>query len=99
MPVYIRPTRFLKRVDGVRVIERSGYWMEPAKVYRCRVCGKVILRKKKGKKYGVEGVMEKIRRHYKKYHPKKFREMIEKGVKTRMERKKNILNLLEVVKK
>jgi len=53
-------------------------------VRRCRVCGRIIHRYKGHK--GFEEVMSDIRRHYKKYHPRKFREMIRKALQTKRER-------------
>jgi len=88
MPVYVKPTKYLRKVDGYIEVKRKGYIMEPAKVLRCRICGKIILKKKKGVKYTKEVVLSAIRRHYKEKHPKKFIRIIEKAVRTRKERAK-----------
>lgn len=53
--------------------------------WKCKVCNKNI-RYSNGyvKRDGLQAVrLISIRRHYKKKHPKKFREMIEKGVRIR----------------
>jgi len=88
MPIRVKPTIYQKRVDGLITVRRKSYTMTPARVIRCRVCGDIILRKKKGKVYSADEVLGYMRRHYKKSHPRKFREMIERGVKARTERYK-----------
>jgi len=50
-------------------------------VVHCSVCGKAI------RVENFADQMAKLRRHYKKYHPKKFKESIKRGVKKRKERK------------
>ena len=47
----------------------------------CSVCGKAI------RVENFADQMAKLRRHYKKHHPKKFKESIKRGVKKRKERK------------
>ena len=88
MPVYVKPTTYLKKVDGYIEVKRKGYMREPARVIRCRVCKKIILKKRKGKTYTKDEILARIRRHYKKEHPQLFKEMIIKAVKTRAERRK-----------
>lgn len=48
--------------------------------FRCSACDRKI-------PYYSTDRMNAIRRHYKNNHPKKFKEMIEKGVKTRKKAK------------
>jgi len=50
------------------------------KTIHCSVCGKPI------RGYTFEERMAKLRRHYKKSHPRKFREWIRKSVETRKKR-------------
>jgi len=51
---------------------------------RCRTCGKIIVRYKghigKGER------LSKIRRHYKKHHPKRFKQFSKKAIKTKKEK-------------
>jgi hypothetical protein len=51
--------------------------------WHCKTCGKLILRRDHSK----EEVLSAIRRHYKRQHPRKFREMIKKAVRTRKRRR------------
>lgn len=63
------------------------------KIIKCRVrgCGKIIRRfdrtRYPGHHVPAERILSAIRRHYKKLHPAKFREMIKKGVKARKARR------------
>ena len=63
--------------------------MPIGKVIKCRTCGRVILRYKKPS-YTKEEILSAIRKHYKKYHPSKFREFIKKALKTK--RKKGLID-------
>lgn len=60
-----------------------------ARIIRCRTCGRVILGKKPYRK-SKEMILKAIRRHYKKYHPRKFKGFIKKALHTK--RKKGIIN-------
>ncbi|MHA1757962.1 MAG: hypothetical protein ACTSVV_14405 [Promethearchaeota archaeon] len=44
----------------------------PVRTIHCSICGKAI------KGYNFQERMSKLRRHYKKYHPKKFKEWYKK---------------------
>jgi len=60
------------------------------KVIHCRTCGKVIRRFDRRRYRGhvpQREILAAIRRHYKKFHPRKFRASIRKGVRTRKERR------------
>jgi len=63
--------------------------MPVGKVIRCRTCGKVILRYKKPR-YSKEEILSAIRRHYKKHHPRRFKQFIKKALRTK--RKRGIIN-------
>jgi len=52
----------------------------PEKTVYCRVCGKGI------RGYDFEERMEKLRRHYKREHPRKWRESVAKALATKLER-------------
>jgi phage FluMu protein Com len=53
---------------------------------RCKTCGRVIARYKGH--IGLEERMRRIRRHYKTFHPKKWKEIVKKSVATRLKRRK-----------
>ena len=61
------------------------------KEIKCQTCGKIIRRfdrtKYPGQHVPAKLILGEIRHHYKYNHPKKFRESIAKGVKTRKENK------------
>jgi phage FluMu protein Com len=64
------------------------------KIIRCRTCGKII-RKFDRYKYPrhhvpKEDILAAIRRHYKRNHPRKFREFVEKALRTK--RKKGLID-------
>ena len=48
---------------------------------RCRTCGKIIVRYKGH--LGKATRLKKIRRHYKKYHPKRFKQFSRKAIATK----------------
>jgi len=52
--------------------------------WHCRTCGKLIKRRNATK----EDVLSAVRRHYKKHHPKKFRQFAKKAVATKKRKKK-----------
>jgi hypothetical protein len=58
--------------------------MPKVTVIRCRTCGRVITRYRGHK--GLEYRMKKIREHYKKYHPRKFRLMYKKAIATKVKK-------------
>lgn len=49
----------------------------PEQTVHCSICGKPI------RGYDFPKRMAKLRRHYKKMHPKEFRDMVKKGVAKR----------------
>jgi len=53
---------------------------------RCRTCGRIIT-KYKGH-IGLAERMRRVLRHYKTFHPKKFRDIIKRSVATRLKRRK-----------
>ncbi|MGP3705239.1 MAG: hypothetical protein ACKD6O_08125 [Candidatus Bathyarchaeota archaeon] len=53
-------------------------------VLRCRTCGRVITRYKGH--IGKAERLRRIRRHYKRYHPKLFKEIIRKALRTKRKR-------------
>ena len=60
------------------------------KVIRCKTCGKVIKRfdrtKYTNKHVPKEKILDAIRDHYKKHHPRKFKQFAKKAVKTKRKR-------------
>lgn len=64
------------------------------KIIHCETCGKVIARfdRTKYPKRHVpkEKILEKIRKHYKKHHPRKFKQFQKKALKTK--REKGLIN-------
>jgi hypothetical protein len=71
--------------------------MAKYKYVKCRFCGKRI-RYQSPPKYlirnGIDPArLKAIRRHYKRQHPKKWREIVEKAVRTRKERRERAKKL------
>jgi len=58
-----------------------------ARIIHCRTCNKVIMGKKPYKK-SFPLIMKKVRSHYKRHHPKKFKEMTRKAQRTKKKGKK-----------
>lgn len=56
----------------------------PVKTVHCRVCGAPI------RGYDFEERMAKLRRHYKRHHPRLWRKSIEKALETK--REKGLIN-------
>ncbi len=67
--------------------KRRGYILRPARIIRCKACGRVILKKKTGVSYPKETILSLTRSHYKKFHPTKFEKMIRRGVIKRAARR------------
>ena len=67
--------------------KKTGY-----KEIRCKTCGELIARFRRSAyprgHVPKEKILSATRRHYKKKHPRKFRESIKKGVKARMGKRK-----------
>lgn len=63
----------------------------------CRFCGKKIHYKSPPKYLKRNGIdparLKAIRRHYKRAHPKKWKEIVRKAVKTRKERRERLKRL------
>jgi hypothetical protein len=66
-------------------------------VVKCRFCGKKIHYKSPPKykiRNGVDPArLAAVRRHYKKYHPKKWRTIVRKAVRTREQRRRRLERL------
>lgn len=60
------------------------------KIIHCRTCGKTIRRfdrsKYKGYHVPQDEILAAIRRHYKRNHPKRFKQFAKKAVKTKKEK-------------
>jgi len=51
-------------------------------VLRCKICGRIIQKFKRQKRYiTLDEKMREVRRHYRKFHPKEWKDMLKRAKK------------------